>query len=141
MVPVRDPSIRKPLISKMVGAIGFEPTTSWSQTRRSTKLSYTPILRRLPELCPEQAFFLNFAARSRHSQPAPSQAPLLPSVLLCVDQSERQAKAEAAPRRENYDLGLTYTPRSGRGEGFAETKSLTKPSFERNSTWPAPGPP
>src|SRR6185312_9423181 len=27
---------------KMVGAIGFEPTTSWSQTRRSTRLSYTP---------------------------------------------------------------------------------------------------
>ena len=27
---------------KVVGAIGFEPTTSWSQTRRSTKLSYTP---------------------------------------------------------------------------------------------------
>ena len=26
----------------MVGAIGFEPTTFWSQTRRSTKLSYTP---------------------------------------------------------------------------------------------------
>ena len=27
----------------MVGAIGFEPTTSWSQTRRSTRLSYTPL--------------------------------------------------------------------------------------------------
>ena len=26
----------------MVGATGFEPATSWSQTRRSTKLSYTP---------------------------------------------------------------------------------------------------
>ena len=32
--------------SKMVGAIGFEPTTSWSQTRRSTRLSYTPYLPR-----------------------------------------------------------------------------------------------
>ena len=30
-------------IVKVVGAIGFEPTTSWSQTRRSTKLSYTPM--------------------------------------------------------------------------------------------------
>lgn len=28
---------------KVVGAIGFEPTTSWSQTRRSTRLSYTPM--------------------------------------------------------------------------------------------------
>ena len=28
---------------KMVGATGFEPATSWSQTRRSTKLSYAPM--------------------------------------------------------------------------------------------------
>ena len=27
---------------RMVGVTGFEPATSWSQTRRSTKLSYTP---------------------------------------------------------------------------------------------------
>src|ERR1700693_1425091 len=26
----------------MVGVTGFEPATSWSQTTRSTKLSYTP---------------------------------------------------------------------------------------------------
>jgi hypothetical protein len=26
-----------------IGATGFEPATSWSQTKRSTKLSYTPI--------------------------------------------------------------------------------------------------
>ena len=26
----------------MVGAAGFEPTTSWSRTRRSTKLSHAP---------------------------------------------------------------------------------------------------
>ena len=26
----------------MIGVAGFEPATSWSQTRRSTKLSYTP---------------------------------------------------------------------------------------------------
>ena len=30
----------------MVGVTGFEPATSWSQTRRSTKLSYTPIFYR-----------------------------------------------------------------------------------------------
>ncbi len=28
---------------EMVGATGFEPATSWSQTKRSTKLSYAPI--------------------------------------------------------------------------------------------------
>ena len=27
-----------------IGVIGFEPTASWSQTRRSAKLSYTPYL-------------------------------------------------------------------------------------------------
>lgn len=27
----------------MVGVTGFEPTTSWSRTKRSTKLSYTPV--------------------------------------------------------------------------------------------------
>jgi hypothetical protein len=27
---------------ELVGATGFEPATSWSQTRRSTRLSYTP---------------------------------------------------------------------------------------------------
>ena len=29
----------------VVGVTGFEPATSWSQTRRSTKLSYTPLTR------------------------------------------------------------------------------------------------
>ena len=28
---------------EMVGVIGFEPTTSWSRTKRSTRLSYTPM--------------------------------------------------------------------------------------------------
>ncbi len=28
---------------KLVGKTGFEPATSWSQTRRSTKLSYFPM--------------------------------------------------------------------------------------------------
>ena len=31
----------------VVGVTGFEPATSWSQTRRSTKLSYTPHVARL----------------------------------------------------------------------------------------------
>ncbi len=34
--------IREPGPADMVGARGFEPPTSWSQTRRSTKLSYAP---------------------------------------------------------------------------------------------------
>ncbi len=28
---------------QMVGVIGFEPTTSWSQTRRASQLRYTPM--------------------------------------------------------------------------------------------------
>jgi hypothetical protein len=29
-------------MKKMVGAVGFEPTTSWSRTKRATKLRYAP---------------------------------------------------------------------------------------------------
>jgi hypothetical protein len=48
MVLVGGMKISKFFISRVVGAIGFEPTTSWSQTRRSTKLSYTPMTARPP---------------------------------------------------------------------------------------------
>lgn len=36
-------AVRPSSIVKMVGAKGFEPSTSWSQTRRSTRLSYAPL--------------------------------------------------------------------------------------------------
>jgi hypothetical protein len=36
-----------PLDPELVGARGFEPPTSWSQTTRSTKLSYAPIVPRV----------------------------------------------------------------------------------------------
>jgi hypothetical protein len=32
------------LVLWKIGVTGFEPATSWSQTTRSTKLSYTPNL-------------------------------------------------------------------------------------------------
>ncbi len=38
------PGIRAVTVCQLVGVQGFEPWTSWSQTRRSTKLSYTPKL-------------------------------------------------------------------------------------------------
>ena len=41
-VALRRPRLGRAMRS-MVGAIGFEPTTSWSQTRRSTRISYTPL--------------------------------------------------------------------------------------------------
>ena len=28
--------------TKIIGLVGFEPTASWSRTRRSTKLSHSP---------------------------------------------------------------------------------------------------
>ena len=33
----------KPCLEELVGAVGFEPTTPWSQTRCATKLRHTPI--------------------------------------------------------------------------------------------------
>jgi hypothetical protein len=33
------------VIAIQIGVTGFEPATSWSQTTRSTKLSYTPVRR------------------------------------------------------------------------------------------------
>ncbi len=33
---------------KFIGLVGFEPTASWSRTRRSTKLSHSPKLKNLP---------------------------------------------------------------------------------------------
>ena len=34
------------LATKVIGLVGFEPTASWSRTRRSTKLSHSPSYRR-----------------------------------------------------------------------------------------------
>src|SRR6266516_6389976 len=33
-----------PFRTKIIGLVGFEPTASWSRTRRSTKLSHSPNL-------------------------------------------------------------------------------------------------
>lgn len=38
--PITDPIIG---IFAMVGTAGFEPATSWSRTRRTTKLCYVPM--------------------------------------------------------------------------------------------------
>ena len=32
------------VLSIFIGLVGFEPTTSWSRTRRDTKLRYSPFL-------------------------------------------------------------------------------------------------
>src|SRR6266516_495921 len=49
------------VIAIQIGVTGFEPATSWSQTTRSTKLSYTPqcspdpiscaAIQRIPKVC------------------------------------------------------------------------------------------
>ena len=71
------PSDHSPFESRksiMVGVTGFEPATSWSQTRRSTKLSYTPKLLINTEIrrnC--SAKKLNFPAPSNGSRMPPTQ--------------------------------------------------------------------
>src|SRR5436190_14657983 len=36
------------MMSRFIGLVGFEPTASWSRTRRSTKLSHSPFYRIFP---------------------------------------------------------------------------------------------
>ena len=55
----------------MVGATGFEPTTSWSRTKRSTKLSYAPFKLNVPTK--------NFDGRSSRIRTCD---PLVPSQVL-----------------------------------------------------------
>ena len=38
-------------VMKMVGVIGFEPTTLWSQTRCATKLRHTPKISIITIVC------------------------------------------------------------------------------------------
>ena len=62
----------------LVGVAGVEPTASWSRTKRSTKLSYTPKIIRLKSACtaPQkrvQAFLaaeLGFEPRQTESESA-----------------------------------------------------------------------
>src|SRR5439155_144046 len=39
-------------LDDFIGLVGFEPTASWSRTRRSTKLSHSPKLNGLPDRRP-----------------------------------------------------------------------------------------
>ncbi len=43
----------------MVGMTGFEPAASWSQTKRSTKLSHIPIIKYLVFVCGQVRFYCN----------------------------------------------------------------------------------
>ena len=47
----------------MVGAVGFEPTTSWSRTKRATKLRYAPTIFIIKHL---QVSCLPSAKENRH---------------------------------------------------------------------------
>ena len=39
-----DINIMEPCLEELVGAVGFEPTTPWSQTRCATKLRHAPFI-------------------------------------------------------------------------------------------------
>src|SRR5438132_1236492 len=67
--------------NKMVGVTGFEPATSWSQTRRSTKLSYTPLAEAL----------------SRHWS-------------ACIHKTSNGVDWKATCRRGDRSTKLSYTP-------------------------------
>jgi hypothetical protein len=43
-----------------IGLVGFEPTASWSRTRRSTKLSHSP--NSFSELTPSAHYLVHFSA-------------------------------------------------------------------------------
>ena len=69
-----------------IGVTGFEPATSWSQTRRSTKLSYTP---------------LNYVD-AYHAQ----------GRCACANFSQQPPPLERATcRRGDRSTKLSYTPR------------------------------
>ena len=67
---------------KVVGIVGFEPTTSWSQTRRTTRLCYTPnvwyldtVSNRGPSPCKGDALPLSYPGncwrKTEESNPIP----------------------------------------------------------------------
>lgn len=67
----------------LVGVTGFEPTTSWSRTKRSTKLSYTPVRSEGVSLlhAAGQEAFAMFSASSAFLRPKILWFPVLISVL------------------------------------------------------------
>src|SRR3954467_15727766 len=83
----------------MVGVTGFEPATSWSQTRRSTKLSYTPHAGR--DLTPSSA------RRMRNLDDSGGKARLV---------AARRVPFAAVERRcwRKYDLASVHYRRKGR---------------------------
>ena len=97
----------------MVGVTGFEPATSWSQTRRSTKLSYTPNFPDAYHALPRPAC-RNFCARTCGrfwcdlSPRRPLyQAKLHPEVLLMLGRPV--AAATALPSQDTLRLTrVTY---------------------------------
>ena len=48
-----------------IGLVGFEPTASWSRTRRSTKLSHSPKFRQNKRWMFQRAYFAHFADTSK----------------------------------------------------------------------------
>ena len=71
--------------SYQIGVTGFEPATSWSRTKRSTKLSYTPSSRKDHYIQPRHDFKLAGAAtapgyRTVFSWPLNEETSKLPEV-------------------------------------------------------------
>ena len=117
----------------MVGARGFEPPTSWSQTRRSTKLSYAPKVRDVYH----EALFLaseNLIRLKRMKTTLPilaifASATLVPHAQVATDQTLDSTPASPQPR-PTATANAKLPERSHIDEVFKES-SLGKEADER----------
>ena len=117
----------------MVGARGFEPPTSWSQTRRSTKLSYAPKVRDVYH----EAFFLaseNLIRLKRMKTTLPiiaifASAAVVSHAQVATDQTLDSAPTSPQPR-PTATAAAKLPDRSQIDEIFKES-SLGKEADER----------
>src|SRR5438046_4551150 len=128
---VRNPALCPVELRARIGAAGFEPAASWSQTRRATRLRHTPI--RLDASCvdaklPRKAKLLHPAQQHLDQRPegtAPVGHPVfgargrLSEAHLQVGREEQRvvAEAAAAARRIEHETLATrlHTLRGGGG--------------------------
>src|SRR5207253_9107470 len=98
-----------------IGARGFEPPTSWSQTTRSTKLSYAPLNRRDLYHTPSPAACRKF--RERHCRDCALLRHLSITIKLASREtlaadlgSLRQCRVGERPGCNGSRTAITWTP-------------------------------
>lgn len=96
----------------MVGATGFEPATSWSQTRRSTRLSYTP--KTSPQGWPMRAG-VNAGLSPPHAASVGAIVPNRPG-FPATDRGEEAARPIRRARATRGSSGTTRPPAESRSK-------------------------